>query len=224
MKQIILGTAGHIDHGKTALVKALTNIDTDRLKEEKERGITIELGFAHLKLPSGITLGIVDVPGHEKFVKHMVSGATGIDLVMLVVAADEGVMPQTREHIEICSLLNIRYGLVAITKIDLVDKEWLSLVRSDVSSFLSNTFLKDAPIVEVSSYSGEGITALLEVLDDLAQSAPSREAGNFFRLPIDRVFTMKGFGTVITGTTISGQISQRALKARSGAYRSIIRR
>jgi selenocysteine-specific elongation factor len=206
MKQIILGTAGHIDHGKTALVKALTNIDTDRLKEEKERGITIELGFAHLKLPSGITLGIVDVPGHEKFVKHMVSGATGIDLVMLVVAADEGVMPQTREHIEICSLLNIRYGLVAITKIDLVDKEWLSLVRSDVSSFLSNTFLKDAPIVEVSSYSGEGITALLEVLDDLAQSAPSREAGNFFRLPIDRVFTMKGFGTVITGTTISGQI------------------
>jgi len=207
MKQIILGTAGHIDHGKTALVKALTNIDTDRLKEEKERGITIELGFAHLKLPSGITLGIVDVPGHEKFVKHMVSGATGIDLVMLVVAADEGVMPQTREHIEICSLLNIRYGLVAITKIDLVDKEWLSLVRSDVSSFLSNTFLKDAPIVEVSSYSGEGITALLEVLDDLAQSAPSREAGNFFRLPIDRVFTMKGFGTVITGTTISGQIS-----------------
>jgi selenocysteine-specific elongation factor len=206
MKQIILGTAGHIDHGKTALVKALTNIDTDRLKEEKERGITIELGFAHLKLPSGLILGIVDVPGHEKFVKHMVSGATGIDLVMLVVAADEGVMPQTREHIEICSLLNIRYGLVAITKIDLVDKEWLSLVRSDVSSFLSNTFLKDAPIVEVSSYSGEGITALLEVLDDLAQSAPSREAGNFFRLPIDRVFTMKGFGTVITGTTISGQI------------------
>lgn len=206
MKQIILGTAGHIDHGKTALVKALTNIDTDRLKEEKERGITIELGFAHLRLPSGITLGIVDVPGHEKFVKHMVSGATGIDLVMLVVAADEGVMPQTREHMEICSLLNIKYGLVAITKIDLVDKEWLNLVKSDVSSFLSNTFLRDAPIVEVSSYSGEGINTLLGVLNDLAKNAPSREAGNSFRLPIDRVFTMKGFGTVITGTTISGQI------------------
>ena len=206
MKQIILGTAGHIDHGKTALVKALTNIDTDRLKEEKERGITIELGFAHLKLPSGIILGIVDVPGHEKFVKHMVSGATGIDLVMLVVAADEGVMPQTREHMEICSLLNIKYGLVVITKIDLVDKEWLSLVRSDVSSFLSNTFLKDAPTVEVSSYTGEGINTLLKVLDDLAKNAPSRESGSFFRLPIDRIFSMKGFGTVITGTTISGQI------------------
>jgi len=206
MKQIILGTAGHIDHGKTALVKALTNIDTDRLKEEKERGITIELGFAHLKLPSGIILGIVDVPGHEKFVKHMVSGATGIDLVMLVVAADEGVMPQTREHMEICSLLNIKYGLVVITKIDLVDKEWLSLVRSDVSSFLSNTFLKDAPTVEVSSYTGEGIDTLLKVLDDLAKNAPSRESGSFFRLPIDRIFSMKGFGTVITGTTISGQI------------------
>ncbi len=206
MKQIILGTAGHIDHGKTALVKALTNIDTDRLKEEKERGITIELGFAHLKLPSGITLGIVDVPGHEKFVKHMVSGATGIDLVMLVVAADEGVMPQTREHMEICSLLNIKYGLVVITKIDLVDKEWLSLVRSDVSSFLSNTFLEDAPTVEVSSYNGEGINTLLKVLDDLAKDAPSRESGSFFRLPIDRIFSMKGFGTVITGTTISGQI------------------
>lgn len=206
MKQIILGTAGHIDHGKTALVKALTNIDTDRLKEEKERGITIELGFAHLKLPSGIILGIVDVPGHEKFVKHMVSGATGIDLVMLVVAADEGVMPQTREHMEICSLLNIKYGLVVITKIDLVDKEWLSLVRSDVSSFLSNTFLKAAPTVEVSSYTGEGINTLLKVLDDLAKNAPSRESGNFFRLPIDRIFSMKGFGTVITGTTISGQI------------------
>ena len=206
MKQIIFGTAGHIDHGKTALVKALTNIDTDRLKEEKERGITIELGFAHLKLPSGIVLGIVDVPGHEKFVKHMVSGATGIDFVALVIAADEGVMPQTREHMEICSLLKIKYGLVIITKIDLVDKEWLDLVRDDVSSFLSESFLKDAPIVEVSSQTGEGITTLVGVLDELAKKAPSREPGNFLRLPVDRVFTMKGFGTVVTGTTISGQI------------------
>jgi selenocysteine-specific elongation factor len=206
MKQVILGTAGHIDHGKTALVKALTGIDTDRLKEEKRRGITIELGFAHLTLPSGIILGIVDVPGHEKFVKHMVSGATGIDLVMLVIAADEGVMPQTREHMEICSLLNIRQGLVALTKIDLVDKDWLSLVRDDVSAFLSETFLKGARIVEVSSYTGEGIPPLLEALDELAVNAPSREPGNFFRLPVDRVFTMKGFGTVVTGTAISGQI------------------
>jgi len=206
VKQIILGTAGHIDHGKTALVKALTNIDTDRLKEEKERGITIELGFAHLKLPSGIVVGIVDVPGHEKFVKHMVSGATGIDLLALVIAADEGVMPQTREHMEICSLLKIRYGLVVITKIDLVDEEWLGLVRDDVSSFLSKSFLKNAPIVEVSSQTGEGVSTLVGALDELAKKVPSREQGNFLRLPVDRVFTMKGFGTVVTGTTVSGQI------------------
>jgi selenocysteine-specific elongation factor len=202
MKQVILGTAGHIDHGKTALVKALTGIETDRLKEEKRRGITIELGFAHLTLPSGIVLGIVDVPGHEKFVKHMVSGATGIDLLMLVVAADEGVMPQTREHMEICSLLKIRRGLAVITKIDLVDKDWLGLVRDDVSAFLSDSFLKDAPIIEVSSHTGDGIPTLLEALDELAAKAPSREPGNFFRLPVDRVFTMKGFGTVVTGTAI----------------------
>jgi len=206
MKQVILGTAGHIDHGKTALVKALTGIDTDRLKEEKRRGITIELGFAHLTLPSGIVLGIVDVPGHEKFVKHMVSGAMGIDLVMLVIAADEGVMPQTREHMEICSLLKIRYGLVVITKIDLVDKDWLSLVRDDVSAFLAGTFLQDAPIVEVSSQTREGIKELVATLDELTQNVPERDPGIFFRLPIDRAFTMKGFGTVVTGTSISGHI------------------
>jgi selenocysteine-specific elongation factor len=206
MKQIILGTAGHIDHGKTALVKALTGIDTDRLKEEKERGITIELGFAHLKLPSGLTIGIVDVPGHEKFIKNMVAGATGIDLVALIIAADEGVMPQTREHLEICSLLNIKQGLVVVTKRDLVDKDWLSLVRDDVSSFLRGTFLHDAPIVEVSSETGEGIEELVETLDELTREVPERDPGNFFRLPIDRVFTMRGFGTVVTGTTISGHI------------------
>ncbi|UCF74011.1 MAG: selenocysteine-specific translation elongation factor [Deltaproteobacteria bacterium] len=206
MKQIVLGTAGHIDHGKTALVKALTGIDTDTLKEEKERGITIELGFAHLKLPSGSTIGIVDVPGHERFVKNMVAGATGIDLVALIIAADEGAMPQTKEHLEVCSLLNIKHGLIILTKIDLVDKEWLNLVRDDVSSFLTGTFLEDAPLVEVSSETGEGIKELVGTLDELIKQVPERDPGNFFRLPVDRVFTMRGFGTVVTGTTVSGQI------------------
>ena len=206
MKQIILGTAGHIDHGKTALIKALTGIDTDRLKEEKERGITIELGFAHFTLPGGLTIGIVDVPGHEKFVKNMAAGATGIDLVALIIAADEGVMPQTREHLEICSLLDIKHGLVIITKIDLVDKEWLNLARDDVSSFIAGTFLQDSPIVEVSSKTGEGIKELIKILGEYTEKVPEREPGNFFRLPIDRVFTMRGFGTVVTGTTISGHI------------------
>jgi len=206
MKQIILGTAGHIDHGKTALIKALTGIDTDRLKEEKERGITIELGFAYFTLPGGLTIGIVDVPGHEKFVKNMAAGATGIDLVALIIAADEGVMPQTREHLEICSLLDIKHGLVIITKIDLVDKEWLNLARDDVSSFIAGTFLQDSPIVEVSSKTGEGIKDLIKILGEYTEKVPEREPGNFFRLPIDRVFTMRGFGTVVTGTTISGHI------------------
>src|SRR5512137_1491355 len=149
MKQIILGTAGHIDHGKTSLVKAMTGIDTDRLKEEKERGITIELGFAHLELPSGQILGVVDVPGHERFVKNMVAGATGVDLVALVIAADEGVMPQTREHLEICELLRVKTGLVVLTKIDAVEPDWLDLVKEDVTQFLSGTFLAHAPIVPV---------------------------------------------------------------------------
>lgn len=206
MKQIILGTAGHIDHGKTALIKALTGIDTDRLKEEKERGITIELGFAHLTLPNGLTLGIVDVPGHEKFVKNMAAGATGIDLVALIIAADEGIMPQTREHLDICSLLNIQHGIVIITKIDLVDQEWLTLVRDDISSFLSGTFMEKSPIVEVSSKTGEGTRDLVKILGEYAEKVPEREPGNFFRLPVDRIFTMRGFGTVLTGTTISGHI------------------
>ncbi len=206
MKQIILGTAGHIDHGKTALIKAMTGIDTDRLKEEKERGITIELGFAHLTLPSGLTIGIVDVPGHEKFVKNMAAGATGIDLVALIIAADEGIMPQTREHLEICSLLDIKHGLVILTKVDLVDKEWLNLVKDDVSTFLTGSFLQDSPIVEVSSKTGEGIKDLIKTLGEYTEKVPERESGNFFRLPIDRVFTMRGFGTVVTGTTISGHI------------------
>lgn len=206
MKQIIFGTAGHIDHGKTALVRALTGIDTDRLQEEKRRGITIELGFAHITLPSGITIGIVDVPGHERFVKHMVAGATGIDVVALIIAADEGVMPQTREHLEICNLLDIKYGIVIITKIDLVDEEWLGLVKDDISAFLEGTFLEDAPVAEVSAETGEGIQELVTILDELAQNVPERSLGTLFRLPIDRVFTMKGFGTVVTGTTMSGHI------------------
>jgi selenocysteine-specific elongation factor len=206
MRQYILGTAGHIDHGKTSLVKALTGIDTDRLKEEKERGITIELGFAHLTLPGGKVLGIVDVPGHEKFVKNMVAGATGIDMVALVIAADEGVMPQTREHLEICQLLKVRQGIVVLTKIDMVDEEWLDLVREDVREYLSETFLGSAPIVEVSAITGQGIDNLVQVLDKVFQALPERDAGHIFRLPIDRVFTMHGFGTVITGTTVSGRI------------------
>ena len=206
MKQVILGTAGHIDHGKTSLVKAMTGIDTDRLKEEKERGITIELGFAHLELPGGQTLGIVDVPGHEKFVKHMVAGATGIDLVALVIAADEGVMPQTREHLEICQLLKVKRGLIVLTKVDMVDSDWLELVKEDVSKYMAETFLANAPIVEVSAVTGQGLPDLIKVLDGLVKEVPERETGSFFRLPIDRVFIMKGFGTVVTGTSISGKI------------------
>lgn len=206
MKQVILGTAGHIDHGKTTLIKALTGIDTDRLKEEKERGITIELGFAHMDLPGGQHLGIVDVPGHEKFVKNMVAGATGIDIVALIIAADEGVMPQTREHMEICQLLKIKHGLVVLTKIDMVEPDWLELVKEDVTDFLSGTFMADSPIVEVSAVKGDGIKDLVDVLNDLVKEIPARDIGNFFRVPIDRVFIMKGFGTVITGTSVSGQI------------------
>jgi selenocysteine-specific elongation factor len=206
LKQIILGTAGHIDHGKTSLIKALTGTDTDRLKEEKERGITIELGFAALDLPSGQHLGIVDVPGHEKFVKNMVAGATGIDIVVMVIAADEGVMPQTREHMEICALLGVQHGMVAVTKIDLVDEEWLELALEDIRDFVRGTFLQDAPIVPLSSATEEGLAEFIQSLDDLAAKIPERPPSDLFRLPIDRVFTMKGFGTVITGTLISGRV------------------
>ena len=210
MKQIILGTAGHIDHGKTSLIKAVTGTDTDRLKEEKERGITIELGFASLDLPSGQHLGIVDVPGHEKFVKNMVAGATGIDIVAMVIAADEGVMPQTREHMEICTLLGVKHGLVVLTKIDMVDEEWLELVREDVRDFTRGSFLEDSPMMAVSSLKGDGIPEFVDQLDELSQQVPQREPSSIFRLPIDRVFSMKGFGTVITGTLISGSINDGA--------------
>jgi selenocysteine-specific elongation factor len=207
MKHVILGTAGHIDHGKTSLVKALTGVDTDRLKEEKERGITIELGFTFLDLPSRIRLGIIDVPGHEKFVKHMVAGVWGIDLVALVIAADEGVMPQTREHLDICRLLRVKKGLVVLTKIDLLDRELLELVKEEVTEIVQDTFLKNAPILDVSSVTREGIPQLLSALDLLSQEIKERSSEGLFRLPIDRVFTMKGFGTVVTGTMISGSLS-----------------
>jgi len=206
MREVILGTAGHVDHGKTSLIRALTGIDTDRLKEEKERGITIELGFAFLDLPSGHRLGIVDVPGHERFVKNMVAGAAGIDLVAFVIAADEGIMPQTREHFEICRLLGVSKGLIVITKIDLVEPEWLELVIDDVREFFTHTFLEDAPLVAVSSSTGESIERVKTIIDELVKSASLPEAHGPFRLPVDRVFSMKGFGAVVTGTSISGRI------------------
>lgn len=206
MKHLILGTAGHIDHGKTSLVKALTGIDTDRLKEEKERGITIELGFAHMELPGGIVLGIVDVPGHERFVRTMAAGVGGMDMVMLVIAADEGVMPQTREHLEICGLLGVKRGLVALTKCDMVDNDWRELVTEEIREYLAGSFLDGAPVVPVSSRILEGLENLKEALVDLAADAEEKPFEGPFRLPVDRVFTVQGFGTVVTGTLLSGSI------------------
>jgi len=203
---LIVGTAGHIDHGKTALIKLLTGIDTDRLKEEKQRGITIELGFASLTLPSGQRLGVVDVPGHERFVHHMLAGAGGIDLILLVVAGDEGIMPQTREHLDIVELLGVEQGVVALTKTDMVDAEFLELVREDVREYLRGTALKDAPLVGVSAVTGAGKDDLLAELDRLALPLRHRDRGHLRRLPVDRVFTMEGFGTVVTGTLWAGQL------------------
>jgi len=201
---LVLGTAGHIDHGKSSLIKALTGTDPDRLKEEKDRGITIELGFARLELPSGRSMGVVDVPGHEKFVRQMVAGATGVDLVLLCIAADDGVMPQTREHLAILDLLGVDRGVVALTKSDLVDPEWARMVIDDVKGLLAPTTLKDAPVVPVSAKSGDGLPELLAALDELAEEAPSRHASLSMRLPVDRVFTIAGAGTVVTGTMWSG--------------------
>ena len=204
---VIMGTAGHIDHGKTTLIKALTGIECDRLIEEKKRGITIELGFAFLDLDKDLRLGIIDVPGHERFVKNMVSGASGIDFVMLVIAADEGVMPQTREHLDICTLLGIETGLVALTKTDMVDEEWLELVNEDVGEYLQNTFLADAPIIPVSAHKCDGIDLLKTHLKEIASTFKPHRRSDLFRLPVDRIFSMRGHGTVITGTTVSGKIS-----------------
>ncbi len=207
MKHIILGTAGHIDHGKSSLVKALTGTDPDRLKEEKERGITLDLGFAALDLPGGNRLGIVDVPGHEGLIKNMLAGVGGIDIVMLVIAADEGIMPQTREHLAICDLLHVKKGLVALTKMDLVEKDWLALVNDEVRDFVKGTFLENSTIVPVSAKTGENLGVLVQELAKLSNNVSPKSSNGILRLPIDRVFTMKGFGTVITGTLLSGTIS-----------------
>jgi selenocysteine-specific elongation factor len=206
-KNLIIGTAGHIDHGKTTLVKALTNIDCDRLKEEKERGITIELGFAYFDLPSGRRAGIVDVPGHERFIKNMLAGAGGMDLVMLVVAADEGVMPQTVEHLHILSLLQVKRGMVVVTKADLVEEEWLELVLMDIRDRIADTFLEEAPIIPVSAVTGEGMDVLTATMDNLMDDVAAKNANLPFRLPIDRVFTVQGFGTVVTGTLCAGAVA-----------------
>jgi selenocysteine-specific elongation factor len=205
--RLILGTAGHIDHGKTALVRALTGVDTDRLPEEKARGITIDLGFAELQGPDGLRFGVVDVPGHEDFVRTMVAGATGMDLALMVIAADEGVMPQTREHLDIIDLLGVPALVVALTKVDLVEPEWLALVGEDVREFLRSTRFAGAPVVPTSSRTGAGIDSLRETLEDTAQQAGDRRAQDLARLPVDRIFTVRGTGTVVTGTLWSGSFS-----------------
>src|SRR2546428_3296509 len=203
----VVGTAGHIDHGKSALVKALTGIDPDRLEEEKRRGMTIDLGFAHFDLPSGRRAGIVDVPGHERLIKNMLAGATGIDLVLLVIAADEGVMPQTREHLDILRFLPVRAGIVVLNKIDLVeDPSWLAIVKADVRALVAGTFLEASPIVEVSAKTGMGIPALVQTIEQMLDGIPARQDDAPVRLPVDRAFTMAGFGTIVTGTLWSGRI------------------
>jgi selenocysteine-specific elongation factor len=208
MKNAIVGTAGHIDHGKTALVKALTGIDADRLEEEKRRGITIDLGFAHLQLTPDVRLGFVDVPGHERFVKNMLAGVGGIDLVLFVIAADESIKPQTREHFDICRLLGIPRGVIALTKSDLVDADILGLVRLEVEEMVQGSFLEGAAIVPVSSVTGAGLDDLRTELARAAQAVPEKSPAGHFRLPIDRVFSVKGFGTVATGTLISGSVAK----------------
>ena len=207
MRHVVVGTAGHIDHGKTSLVKALTGTDTDRLPEEKARGITIDLGFAFMEAPGGIVIEIVDVPGHERFVRNMLAGAGGIDLALLVVAADEGVMPQTREHLAICQLLRIKSGLVVLSKADLAEPDWIELVRDDVRRAVEGTFLAGRPVLPVSVKTGEGLPELRAALAELAREVPVKDADRTARLPIDRVFTVKGFGTVVTGTLVAGRLA-----------------
>jgi len=206
MRHLIVGTAGHIDHGKTSLVRALTGIDTDRLQEEKRRGISIDLGFANLQLGQDLRIGIVDVPGHERFVKNMLAGVGGIDLVLFVVAADESIKPQTREHFDICRLLHIPRGIVVLTKADLVDPDLLELVRLEVDEFVAGSFLENAPVIAVSSTTGAGIEDLKQALRDAAATIPFKDASRRTRLPIDRAFSMRGFGTVATGTLAAGSL------------------
>lgn len=208
MKHLIIGTAGHVDHGKSALIRALTGVETDRFPEEKERGISIDIGFAQFRLPSGRRAAVIDVPGHEKFIKNMLAGITGIDLVLLVVAADEGVMPQTREHLDILRLLEIKQGIIVLTKRDLVDEELLELVGEDVRDAVRGTFLERAPMLAVSSLSGEGMASLTAVLDELLEETESKDITAFARLPVDRSFVRPGFGTVVTGTLVGGTIKE----------------
>ncbi|QOR33710.1 selenocysteine-specific translation elongation factor [Clostridium sp. 'deep sea'] len=206
MKHVIVGTAGHVDHGKSTLIRSLTGIDPDRLKEEKQRGLTIDIGFAWFDLPSGKRAGIVDVPGHEKFIKNMLAGAIGFDVVLLVVAADEGIMPQTKEHLNILSLLNIKSGMVALTKIDMVDEEWRELVIEEIREQLKDTFLAESPIVQVSAPQSLGLDELVKQIDILTEQSIARDTECDFRMPIDRSFPIKGFGTVVTGTLMEGSI------------------
>src|SRR3989442_3794187 len=207
MKSIVVGTAGHIDHGKSALVRALTGTDPDRLKEEKARGITIDLGFARTTVDD-INFAFVDVPGHERFVKNMLAGVGGIDLVLFVVAADESIKPQTREHFDICRLLGIPRGIVVLNKTDLVDKDILELVRLEMEDFVAGSFLEGAPMVAVSSVTGAGMDGLRQALERAAREVAEKDSSGAFRLPIDRPFSAKGFGTVITGTLISGSVKR----------------
>ncbi len=206
IQPIVIGTAGHIDHGKSTLVRALTGVNPDRLKEEQDRGLTIDLGFAPLTLPDGRKVGIVDVPGHERFIRNMVAGASGIDLVVLVVAADDGVMPQTREHLQIMELLGVRRGFVALTKVDLVDDELVELAEADVHEAVASTFLADAPVMRVSGTTGEGMDALRDVLFTMAAETEPRSAEGVFRMPVQRVFSKAGLGTVVTGIPVSGEV------------------
>lgn len=206
MKHIIIGTAGHIDHGKTTLIKALTGRNTDRLKEEQKRGISIDLGFTYFDLPSGQRAGIIDVPGHEKFIKNMLAGVMGMDIILLVVAADEGIMPQTVEHLSILNLLGIKKGFVILTKVDLVDEEWLSLVEEEVEETIKGTFLEASPILRVSSTKATGINEVMDLIDEYVKDIEDRNMQDMPRLPIDRVFSISGFGTVITGTLLSGRL------------------
>ena len=206
--ELIIGTAGHVDHGKSTLITALTGTDPDRLKEEKERGISIELGFAHFTLPSGIRAGIVDVPGHERFLRNMLAGVGSMDMVLLVIAADEGVMPQTREHLDILQLLGVEQGIVVITKSDMVEEDWLDMIQEDIQAFLTGTVLEKAPVCRISAVKGQGMDELLQQIETVAASIKPRSMAGAFRLPIDRIFTMQGFGTVVAGTLWSGLLQE----------------
>ena len=206
MKHVVIGTAGHVDHGKTWLTKALTGTNTDRLEEEQRRGITLDLGFAQLVLPNGQSASIIDVPGHEKLVRNMIVGATGIDVVLLVVAADEGFMPQTQEHLDILQILDVESGIIVLTKADLVEEDWLEVVSEDTRERVKGTFLEDAPIIPVSAATGQGIEELKNKIVELVANADDKRVDTPFRLPVDRVFTKRGFGTIVTGTLVDGTL------------------